>query len=111
MNCACKYVCFINFLSLFFQKNIGGLKGTSRPIHYLVLVDENQFGVDAIQALCFRLSFLFARCTKAISIVPCINYADLVADRVRKHIQARAYLKSEDSSGVHRKLEEKMYFV
>jgi eukaryotic translation initiation factor 2C len=33
-----------------------GLKGTSKPAHYVVLKDENKFGADQLQSL---VSFIF----------------------------------------------------
>ena len=85
--------------------------GTSRPIHYHCYIDENRFGVDKIQALCFRLSFLFCRCTKAISIVPPIAYADAVADRERRRLSAKNAMASKRVTKVHSNLKSTMYFV
>lgn len=38
----------------FYLCSHGGLKGTSRPAHYHVIVDENGFSSDCIQLLTFR---------------------------------------------------------
>ena len=61
----------------------GGLQGTSRPSHYHVLVDENSFGANALQSLCYRLSYLYCRATRSVSIVPPVYYAHLAAFRGR----------------------------
>ena len=62
-----------------------GLQGTSRPTHYSILVDENKLCVDDIQALCYNLCHVYARCTRVVSIVPPVYYAHLVGRRARFH--------------------------
>ncbi|KAI5066488.1 hypothetical protein GOP47_0019112 [Adiantum capillus-veneris] len=60
-----------------------GIKGTSRPAHYHVLRDDNEFTVDQIQQLTNDLCFMYVRCTRAVSIVPPCYYAHLAATRAR----------------------------
>ncbi|KAG5006965.1 hypothetical protein JHK85_025507 [Glycine max] len=40
----------------------------SRPTHYHVLCDENNFAEDGIQSLTNNLCYTYARCTRSISI-------------------------------------------
>ncbi|XP_010519085.1 PREDICTED: protein argonaute 2-like [Tarenaya hassleriana] len=65
----------------------GGM-GTSKPTHYYVLWDEIGFSSDDIQKLIFEMCFTFSRCTKPVSLVPPVYYADIVAYRGRMYHEA-----------------------
>lgn len=64
-----------------------GVKGTSRPTHYHVLWDDNQFTSDELQKLVYNLCYTFVRCTKPISLVPPAYYAHLAAYRGRLYLE------------------------
>ncbi|GJE86301.1 argonaute-like protein [Phanerochaete sordida] len=70
----------------FFLQAHGGLQGTTRPTHYYVVHDEIGFQADQLQTLTNDVSFLFARATKAVSLVSPAYYADLACERGRCYL-------------------------
>ncbi|KAF9304752.1 eukaryotic translation initiation factor 2C, 2 [Mortierella antarctica] len=69
----------------FYIQSHAGLLGTSRPTHYQVLQDDNNFTSDDLQCLTYNLCHLYARATRTVSIVPAVYYAHIVAARARFH--------------------------
>ncbi|GMH33186.1 hypothetical protein BSKO_01020 [Bryopsis sp. KO-2023] len=67
----------------FYLCSQAGLQGTSRPAHYHVLVDENNYGSDALQIMTYWLTFIYCRCTKSVAIPAPVYYAHLAAFRAR----------------------------
>lgn len=65
----------------FFLMAHSGIQGTSVPTQYTVLVDQNDFGTDRLEKLCYCLCYSYARCSRSVSIVPPIYYAQLAAER------------------------------
>ncbi|KAJ3279495.1 Eukaryotic translation initiation factor 2C, partial [Borealophlyctis nickersoniae] len=110
----------------FYLNSHAGLQGTSRPAHYYVLEDQNNFTSDAIQQLTYRLCYLYARATRSVSVVPPVYYADLVCQRARFYFRDTDWSDSGSSvSGdiaaasrdvdakfakVHEELKGKMFF-
>ena len=41
-----------------------GIQGTSRPCHYHVLWDDNDFTADELETLSYYLCHLYSRCTR-----------------------------------------------
>ncbi|XP_020104416.1 protein argonaute 10-like isoform X2 [Ananas comosus] len=70
----------------FYLCSHAGLQGTSRPAHYHVLWDENNFTADGLQSLTNNLCYTYARCTRSVSIVPPAYYAHLAAFRARFYV-------------------------
>jgi hypothetical protein len=64
----------------------GGLQGTTRPTHYYVVHDEIRFKADDLQVLTNGVSYMFARATKAVSLVSPAYYADLACERGRCYL-------------------------
>ncbi|KAL5732172.1 argonaute 1B [Ranunculus cassubicifolius] len=67
----------------FYLCSHAGIQGTSRPAHYHVLFDENNFTADGLQTLTYNLCYTYARCTSSVSIAPPAYYAHLAAFRAR----------------------------
>ncbi|XP_057846178.1 protein argonaute 2 [Cryptomeria japonica] len=91
-----------------------GLLGTSKPTYYHVLWDENQFSSDELQTLIYNLCYTFAKCTKPVSLVPPIYYADLAAYRGRLYVEGSSSSSSSDSIGIPKinvGVENFMFFI
>ena len=71
----------------FYLQAHAGLQGTVRPTHYVVVYDESSLTADAIQQGVHAASYLYARATKAVSLVPPAYYADIVCEQARFWIQ------------------------
>ena len=72
----------------FFLCSHAGIQGTSRPTHYHVLWDENDFNSDDLQGLVYNLCYTYARCTRSVSVVPPAYYAHLAAYRARLYLDS-----------------------
>ncbi|MED6193882.1 Protein argonaute-2 [Stylosanthes scabra] len=102
-----------------------GSIGTSKPTHYHVLWDEHKFKSDELQKLIYDMCFTFAKCSKPVSLVPPVYYADLTAYRGRLYHEARVGMQSMRSVGsssskasfeqgfyrLHPDLENMMFFI
>ena len=105
----------------FFLMSHAGLQGTSRPVHYHVLLDKNAYGADVLQTMCFQLSHTYCRCTRSVSLVAPVHYAHLAAFRGRVLRGGDGSDSGSVTSGgagaagaqkldVHAKLQNSMYF-
>ncbi|KAI9194551.1 hypothetical protein LWI28_007042 [Acer negundo] len=83
----------------FYLNSHAGQKGTNRPIHYHVLLDENKFTADELQIFTNNLCYTYARCTRSVSIVPPVYYAHLLASRARHYIKGDDLPYSGSTSG------------
>lgn len=62
-------------------------QGTSKPCHYYVLHDDNNFSADDLQDVTFQLCHLFPRCNRSVSYPAPAYCAHLVAFRARHLLQ------------------------
>ncbi|KAH0562380.1 hypothetical protein GP486_002931 [Trichoglossum hirsutum] len=107
-----------------------GLQGTTRPAHYVVLLDEIGLGADDLEQLTHNLCYLFGRATKSVSICPPAYYADLLCERGRCYMfralnisDAGSTTSTADSDkgfqqaqnewgqGVHPDLKDSMFYI
>lgn len=112
----------------FFLCSHAGIQGTSRPAHYTVLWDDNNFTADELHKLTYHLCHTYVRCTRSISIPAPVMYAHLAAFRARQHIISATDISSSSSGSsddsmealsedilnaviVVQSLKERMYFV
>ncbi|KAG9122737.1 hypothetical protein FRC07_000749, partial [Ceratobasidium sp. 392] len=96
----------------FFLLSHGGLIGTSRPAHYSVLHDDNNFNPDMLQRLTYHLCHVYARATRSVSIPPPVYYlydletylqildADIVCGRAKHHLPPGAEYDLSDTMTV-----------
>ncbi|CAL5072794.1 unnamed protein product [Urochloa decumbens] len=84
----------------FFLCSHAGIKGTSRPAHYHVLRDDNNFTADNLQSLTYNLCYMYSSCTRSVSIAPPAYYAHKLAFRARFYVkQASDAASTSNSSG------------
>ena len=76
--------------------------GSTRPTHYYVVHDEIGIGADQLQGLTNDVSYMFARATKAVSLIPPAYYADLACERAREYLNTLMRGARDDRSAVSR---------
>jgi eukaryotic translation initiation factor 2C len=79
----------------FFMIAHNGIQGTSRPVRYTVLFDENDMSPDDLHRMTYNMCFTYARCTRTVSVVPVVYYANLLAARGRAYLSARKMAEKE----------------
>lgn len=80
----------------FFLQAHAAIKGTARPCHYTVVLDEifrPRYGKgggenvqDALESLTLALSYAYGRATRAVSLCSPAYYADLACERARCYL-------------------------
>lgn len=71
----------------FYLQSQPGLKGTSRPSHYTVLVNGAGMSIDELQQLAYSLCHSYSRSTRSVKIPAPVYYADLVCRRAKFHFE------------------------
>lgn len=59
------------------------IKGTTKPILYHLIHDENNFSIDDIQSLTYGLCYIYASSKNSVSIPAPVYYAHNAAERSR----------------------------
>ncbi|KAJ4490632.1 argonaute-like protein [Lentinula aciculospora] len=70
----------------FYLQAHAGLQGHVKATHYTVIYDETKFTADEIQQGTHDVSYLYARATRAVSLMPAAYYADLACERGRCYL-------------------------
>ncbi|KAG9315634.1 argonaute-like protein [Chiua virens] len=79
----------------FYLQAHAGLQGHVKPTHYTVVYDESKLGADEVQQGINTASYMYARATRAVSLIPPAYYADLACERGRCYLNE--FLVSEDN--------------
>lgn len=90
----------------FYLQSHAGLQGTVKPTHYTVVYDENNFSADDIQQGTNNINHLYARATKAVSLIPPAYYADLACERGRYYLNEIMANNSSQSAGKRKLTDE-----
>jgi eukaryotic translation initiation factor 2C len=61
------------------------IKGTARPVHYNVLLNEPQWPNEKIQTLIYEHSYQYIRATTPVSMFPAVYYAHIASLRGAHH--------------------------
>ncbi|OCH91554.1 Piwi-domain-containing protein [Obba rivulosa] len=120
----------------FYLQAHAGLQGTVKSTHYVIIYDENRYAADVLQQGTHTASYLYARATKAVSLVPAAYYADIACERARYYLHNLLNLADSSSiagrntaereaekervyqqavqmwgEGVHKDLKESMFYI
>lgn len=66
------------------------IKGTARPVHYQVLLNEKNLGAMDLQNMIYEASYQYVRSTTPVSLHPAAYYAHLAAARGTHHFDINA---------------------
>ncbi|KAK7436871.1 hypothetical protein VKT23_018893 [Stygiomarasmius scandens] len=70
----------------FYLQAHAGIQGSVKATHYIVVYDETRFSADELQQGTHNASYLYARATRSVSLIPPAYYADLAAERGRYYL-------------------------
>jgi hypothetical protein len=70
----------------FYLQAHAGIQGHVKATHYTVIYDENNLNANEIQQGTHDVSYLYARATRAVSLIPAAYYADLACERGRCYL-------------------------
>ncbi|KAK7981542.1 Piwi domain-containing protein [Apiospora saccharicola] len=74
----------------FFLTSHNAIQGTSRPIHYQVILNEIGCEPNELQRMIFHHCYQYCRSTLPVSIHPAVQYAHVVSKRAAAHLQPPA---------------------
>lgn len=120
----------------FYLQSHAAIKGTARPAHYVVVLDEvlrdhakkmkepDQFAANELERITQALCYSYSRATKAVSICTPAYHADILCERARRYMADLFDGDSDGAStvagstaggagwvGVHDKLKNTMFYI
>ncbi|KAI1428689.1 ribonuclease H-like domain-containing protein [Xylaria sp. FL1777] len=122
----------------FFLQSHAAIKGTARPAHYFVILDEifrssskgpGKNIADELQMITQSMCYVFGRATKAVSYCAPAYYADILCERARRYLShvfespsnsvapslAGSTIKgatpSQDELKIHDRLKDSMFYI
>jgi len=69
----------------FFLCSHSAIKGTARPTHYHVLMNEPKLPNEQLQTMIYEHCYQYIRSTTPVSLFPAVYYADIAAMRAKHH--------------------------
>ncbi|KAI8943145.1 hypothetical protein NX059_001175 [Plenodomus lindquistii] len=75
------------YYSDFYLQSHDGIKGTARPAHYFLLVNEMGIKDTDLQEFTHKLCYTYVRATRGVSYVPPAYYADQLCERGRIYLR------------------------
>ena len=91
------------------------IKGTSKPCHYSVLHDDNDFTMNQVTLLCHYLCHIYSKSTTSVSYPAPTYYADLCAERgrlyLRKRLQSDTTKITNQNIELHNLCKNRMFFL
>lgn len=75
----------------FYLNSHKAIKGTARPVHYHVILDEIKHKPMQLQEMIYAHSYQYMRSTTPVSLHPAVYYAHLASNRARSHENAPIY--------------------
>lgn len=123
----------------FYLQSHSALKGSARPAHYVVVLDEvlrdhakklkkpDQFAANELEKITLALCYNYSRATKAVSICTPAYHADILCERARRYLSDLFEGGSDVAStvagstagggggdgwvGIHDKLKNTMFYI
>lgn len=69
----------------FYLCSHAAIKGTARPVHYNVLLNEPGMSNEDLQTMIYEHSYQYIRATTPVSLFPAVYYAHLASNRAAHH--------------------------
>jgi hypothetical protein len=70
----------------FFLVPHGGLKGTSKPVYYRIVADENNIGKSILAEFTYNLSFQYGTATKATRAISVCQYSNRICNSIQGNL-------------------------